>query len=221
MSWSASWFNSRLLVRLRPDQPDRLLRPWYMGEIVKSNIKVQAGLFLLCLMNPQYQIIMIRKWLLNRKVSIFASSSFPEHSTLGDTSSSCPKHSTLGDAKSSIRVRFSFGFFFTLGYVLFTVYVTQSGKTGLITYLKVSRNAAFKYLVCCSLLMVEVMCTKFSHVLYQFLTFHSIHCASGQQLSLLPFQIVLKPSIKRAAKWVGGGGGGGGDWKAGKMVFKN
>ena len=26
-SWSASWFNSRLLVRLRPDQSDRLLRP--------------------------------------------------------------------------------------------------------------------------------------------------------------------------------------------------
>ena len=26
---------------------------------------------------------------------------------------------------------------------------------------KVSRNAGFKYLVCCSLLLVEAMCTKF------------------------------------------------------------
>ena len=66
-------------------------------------------------------------------------------------------------------------------------YVTQSGKTGLIAYLKVSRNTGFKYLVCCSSQMVEAMCTKFSHVLYQFLTFHSIHCASSQQLSFLPF----------------------------------
>ena len=43
-----------------------------------------------------------RKQLLNRKVLIITSSSFPEHST-------------LGDVKSSIRVRvgFSFGFFFT------------------------------------------------------------------------------------------------------------
>ena len=33
-----------------------------------------------------------RKWLLNQKVFIFASSS-------------CPEHSTLGDVKSSVRVR--------------------------------------------------------------------------------------------------------------------
>ena len=65
--------------------------------------------------------------------------------------------------------------------------VTQSGKTGLIAYLKVLRNAGFKYLVCCSLPMVEAMCTKFSHVLHQFLTFQSIHCASSKQLSFLPF----------------------------------
>ena len=65
--------------------------------------------------------------------------------------------------------------------------VTQSGKTGLIAYLKVLRNAVFKYLVCCSSPMVEAMCTKFSHVLHQFLTFHSIHCASSQQLSFPPF----------------------------------
>ena len=36
---------------------------------------------------------------------IFATSSCPEHSTLGDTSSSCPEHSTLGAAKSSISIR--------------------------------------------------------------------------------------------------------------------
>ena len=40
--------------------------------------------------------------------------------------------------------------------------------------------------------MVEAMCTKFSHVLHQFLTFQSIHCASSQQLSFPPFKIVLK-----------------------------
>ena len=67
------------------------------------------------------------------------------------------------------------------------IFVTQSDKTGLITYLKVSRNAGFKYLVCCSSPMVEAMCTKFSHVLHQFLTFQSIHCASSQQLSFPPF----------------------------------
>ena len=65
--------------------------------------------------------------------------------------------------------------------------VTQSGKTGLIACLKVLRNASFKYLVCCSSPMVEAMCTKFSHVLHQFLTFQSIHCVSSQQLSVPPF----------------------------------
>ena len=56
-----------------------------------------------------------RKWLLNRKIFIFASSNFAEHLTLGDAPSSFPEHSTLGDAKSSfsVRVRFSLGFFFT------------------------------------------------------------------------------------------------------------
>ena len=68
-----------------------------------------------------------------------------------------------------------------------TTYVIQSGNTGLIAYLKISRNAGFKYLVCCSSPMVEAMCTKFSIILHQFLTFHSIHCASSQQLSFLPF----------------------------------
>ena len=29
------------------------------------------------------------------------------------------------------------------------LYATKSGKTGLIAYLKVMRNAGFKYLVCC------------------------------------------------------------------------
>ena len=41
------------------------------------------------------------------------------------------------------------------------IYVTQSGKTGLIAYLKVLRNAGFKYLVCCSSPMVEAMCNTF------------------------------------------------------------
>ena len=62
------------------------------------------------------------------------------------------------------------------------VYVTQSGKTNLITYLKVSRNTSFKYKVFSSSPMHEATCTKFSHVLYQFLTFQSIHCSSSQQL---------------------------------------
>ena len=66
-------------------------------------------------------------------------------------------------------------------------YVTQSGKIGLIGYLKLSRNAGFKYLVCCSSPIVEAMCTKFSHILHQFLTFQSIHCASSKQLSFPPF----------------------------------
>ena len=67
------------------------------------------------------------------------------------------------------------------------LYVTQSGKTKLIAYVKVSRNSGFKYLVCCSSPMVEAMCTKFSHVLHQSFTFHSIHCASSQQLSFPSF----------------------------------
>ena len=56
---------------------------------------------------------------------IFASSSCPEHLTLGDVSSSFPEHLTLiGDAKSSIRVRvgFSFSFFFNFRLVLLTIY---------------------------------------------------------------------------------------------------
>ena len=72
------------------------------------------------------------------------------------------------------------------GYVAILI-VTQSDKTGIIAYLKVSRNAGFKYLVCCSSPMVEAMCTKFSHVLHQFFTFQSIHCVSSQQLSFPPF----------------------------------
>ena len=43
--------------------------------------------------------------------------------------------------------------------------------------------------------MVEAMCTKFSHVLHQFLTLQSIHCASSQQLSFSPFYIVFKPRL--------------------------
>ena len=40
------------------------------------------------------------------------------------------------------------------------LYVTQSGKLNRAYCLfKVSRNAGLKYLVCCSLPMVEVMCT--------------------------------------------------------------
>ena len=53
--------------------------------------------------------------------------------------------------------------------------VTQSGKTGLIAHLKVSRNAGFKYSECCSLPMVVATRTKFSHVLQQFITFQIIH----------------------------------------------
>ena len=51
-------------------------------------------------------------------------------------------------------------------YIYIYIYVTQSDKTGLIAYLKVSRNAGFKYLVCCSSPMVEAMRAKFSHVLH-------------------------------------------------------
>ena len=77
--------------------------------------------------------------------------------------------------------------------ILVHIIVTQSGKTGLIAYLKVSRNAGFKYLVCCSSPMVKAFCTKFSHVLHQFLTFQSIYCARSQQLNFPPFYIVFKP----------------------------
>ena len=68
-----------------------------------------------------------------------------------------------------------------------SLYVTQSDKDGLIAYFKVSRNAGFKYPVCCSSPMVEAKCTKFSHDLYQFLTFKSIYSRSSQHLSFLPF----------------------------------
>ena len=43
--------------------------------------------------------------------------------------------------------------------------MTQSDKNGLVAYLKVSKNASFKYLVCCSSPMVEAKCTKF-HTMY-------------------------------------------------------
>ena len=62
------------------------------------------------------------KWLLNQKVFIFTSTSFPEQSTLGDASNSCPedstlvdvssgfpKHLTLGATKSSINIRLGLG----------------------------------------------------------------------------------------------------------------
>ena len=48
------------------------------------------------------------------------------------------------------------------------MYVTVSGKTGLIAHLKVSRNIGFKYSECCSWPMVVAMHTKFSHILQQF-----------------------------------------------------
>ena len=60
------------------------------------------------------------------------------------------------------------------------------GKPVLLLIIKgVSRNAGFKYLVCCSLPMVEAMCTKFSHIFL--LSRASIHCASSQQLRFPPF----------------------------------
>ena len=70
---------------------------------------------------------LFRKRLLNRKAFIFASSSFPKHSTLGNTSSSFPEHLTLEDAKSSI-IALGLGLGSALvsssplGYVLLTVY---------------------------------------------------------------------------------------------------
>ena len=79
-------------------------------------------------------------------------------------------------------------------------------KTGLIAYLKVSRNAGFKYLVCCSLPMVKAMCTKFSHVLHQFLTSR----ASTVQVPTTKFPailVVFKPRLTSGdANWVGQGG---------------
>ena len=72
-------------------------------------------MFILNMLCSLLFVVIIRKWLLDRKVFIFTSSSRPEYLTLGDASSSCSAHSTLGDAKSSISVRvgFSFGYFFT------------------------------------------------------------------------------------------------------------
>ena len=46
-----------------------------------------------------------------------------------------------------------------------------SGKTGLITYLNVLRNAGFKYLVCCSSTMVEASAL----IINQFLAFQLDH----------------------------------------------
>ena len=63
--------------------------------------------------------------------------------------------------------------------LILTMHTDIVTHSGLITYLKVSRNVGFKCLVCCSSPMVEAMCTKISHVLHQFLTFQSIHCASS------------------------------------------
>ena len=45
------------------------------------------------------------------------------------------------------------------------IYVTQSGKNGLIAYLQVLRNVGFKYSVCCSSPMVEATCSNF-HTFY-------------------------------------------------------
>jgi len=48
---------------------------------------------------------------------------------------------------------------------VYSIYVTVSGKSSLIVYLKVSRKVGFKHLKCYSLPMVVAMCTNFSHVL--------------------------------------------------------
>ena len=50
--------------------------------------------------------------------------------------------------------------------IITCIFVTQSGKTGLIVaHLKVSRNAGFKYSECCGLPMVVAMRTNF-HTFY-------------------------------------------------------
>ena len=55
--------------------------------------------------------------------------------------------------------------------------------------------------------MVEAMCTKFSYILHKFLTFQSIHCASSQQLSFLPFKPRLTVSGELQKGWEVGGPG--------------
>ena len=66
--------------------------------------------------------------------------------------------------------------------------------------------------------MVEAMCTKFSHILHQFLIFQHIYCASSQQLSFLPFSIVLKPWLAVSGELQKGREAGA--WKEGKKLFK-
>ena len=63
------------------------------------------------------------------------SSSFPDLSTLGDTSSSFPEHSTLGFVKCCISIRvwvgLSFGFFFTFRLAIYSetaIYVSNIHK---------------------------------------------------------------------------------------------
>ena len=45
------------------------------------------------------------------------------------------------------------------------LFVTGSGKTGLLENLKVSRNNGYKYLKCCSLPMVLAICVRNFHTL--------------------------------------------------------
>ena len=44
--------------------------------------------------------------------------------------------------------------------------LTTETQSGLIAYLKVLRNGGFKYLVCCSLPMVEATCVSNFHMFY-------------------------------------------------------
>ena len=55
------------------------------------------------------------------------------------------------------------------------LYVTESGKTGLMAYFKVSGGNDFKYLKCYSLPMVLATCRNFSHIIEQCITFQIIH----------------------------------------------
>jgi len=62
-------------------------------------------------------------------------------------------------------------------------YVTDSGKSGLIAYFKVSRKHGFKYLKCYSSPMPVATCMNFLHVLQKYVTFQIIHWPSSQQPS--------------------------------------
>ena len=101
--------------------------------------------------------------------------------------------------------------------ILSMIYVTQSGKTSLITYLKVLRNASLKCSVCCSLPMVELLVPNFHMFYTNFLPSRASTVEVANTYILDSFYLDIDSTRPRKApkRWEVGAGG------EQENVFKN